>query len=72
MLSGAPSWYGQISRCRPSQRHLAALLVDYILLKETVVWLIGVDGAIRDQQFAVDTDTFDIRPPWRQRVGERP
>jgi hypothetical protein len=48
------------------------LLVDYILLKETVVWLIGVDGAIRDQQFALDTDTFDIGPPWRRQVGERP
>jgi hypothetical protein len=40
--------------------HLAALLVHYILLNETVAWLIGVDGAVRGQQFAVDTDTFNI------------
>jgi hypothetical protein len=40
--------------------HLAALLAHYILLKETVAWLVGIDGAVRDQQFAVDTDTFNI------------
>ena len=40
--------------------HLAALLAHYILLRETVAWLVGIDGAVRDQQFAVDTDTFNI------------
>jgi len=40
--------------------HLAALLAHYILLKVTVAWLVGIDGAVRDQQFAVDTDTFNI------------
>src|SRR5262245_14323532 len=40
--------------------HLAALLAHYILLDETVAWLVGIDGAVRDQQFAVDTDTFNI------------
>jgi hypothetical protein len=40
--------------------HLAALLAHYIFLNETVAWLIGIDGAVRDQQFAVDTGTFNI------------
>jgi hypothetical protein len=50
-------------RSRPRNRdayHLAALLAHYILLKETIVWLIGVRGAVRDQQFAVDTDIYNI------------
>jgi hypothetical protein len=54
-------------RSRPRNRdayHLAALLAHYILLKETMVWLIGVGGAIRDQQFAVDTDMFNIGAAW--------
>jgi hypothetical protein len=40
--------------------HLAALLAHYILLEETVAWLIGIEGAVRDQQFAVDMDAFNI------------
>ena len=36
------------------------MLAHYILLSETVAWLVGIDGAVRDQQFAVDTDMFNI------------
>ena len=50
-------------KSRPYNRdsyHLAALIAHYILLKETSAVLVGINGAVQDRQFPVDTDIFHI------------
>jgi len=52
-----------VIKSRPRNRdsyHLAALIAHYILLKETSAMLVGINEAVQDRQFPVDTEIFYI------------
>jgi FHA domain len=52
-----------VIKSRPRNRdsyHLAALIAHYILLKETSAILVGINEAVQDRQFPVDTEIFYI------------